>query len=125
MELVSPAGNLEKLEYAYLFGADAAYIGIKNFSLRAQAENFKKEEYNTIKNIKKKKKLYGALNIYFHDHDIGLLKKEIEYISKYPFDAPVSVKYVETLTLLLWNKKYVEIFIPLIPVPLFLSLTHP
>jgi len=36
MELLAPAGNIEKLYYAYKYGADAAYIGIKNFSLRGQ-----------------------------------------------------------------------------------------
>ena len=46
MELVSPAGNLEKLKYAYLYGADAVYIGIKDFSLRAQADNFQNDEYS-------------------------------------------------------------------------------
>ena len=39
MELLSPAGSIEKLAYAYRYGADAAYIGLPLFSLRAQAEN--------------------------------------------------------------------------------------
>ena len=49
MELVSPAGNIEKLRYAYAYGADAAYIGLKKFSLRVKADNFYGEEYNEIK----------------------------------------------------------------------------
>ena len=40
LELLSPAGNVEKLYYAYLYGADAAYIGLKKFSLRVKADNF-------------------------------------------------------------------------------------
>ena len=36
MELLSPAGNSQKLYYAYAYGADAAYIGLKQFSLRAK-----------------------------------------------------------------------------------------
>lgn len=40
MELVAPAGNLEKLKYAYTYGADAVYIGLKKFSLRIKADNF-------------------------------------------------------------------------------------
>ncbi|MCL2293802.1 MAG: U32 family peptidase [Spirochaetes bacterium] len=87
MELLSPAGSIEKLFYAYEYGADAAYIGLKNFSLRAKADNFRDDEYNEIKKIKKNKKLYAALNIYFHDSDIKLLEEEIEYISLYPIDA--------------------------------------
>ena len=87
MELLSPAGSIEKLFYAYEYGADAAYIGLKNFSLRAKADNFNDDEYNQIKKIKKDKKLYAALNIYFHDSDIKLLEKEVEYISLYPIDG--------------------------------------
>jgi len=87
MELLSPAGSIEKLYYAYEYGADAAYIGLKNFSLRAKADNFNSDEHLKILEIKKNKKLYAALNIYFHDRDIEQLEKDIEYISLYPIDA--------------------------------------
>ena len=40
VELLMPAGNLEKLKFALLYGADAVYIGGKILSLRAQASNF-------------------------------------------------------------------------------------
>ena len=39
-ELLAPAGNLEKLQMAVLYGADAVYLGASDFSLRAQAQNF-------------------------------------------------------------------------------------
>jgi putative protease len=87
MELLSPAGNLEKLRAVYLFGADAAYIGIRNFSLRQKADNFHQEEYDEIKKMKGDKKLYGALNIFFHHDDLKNLEEHIEYLSEYPFDA--------------------------------------
>ena len=87
MELLSPAGNIEKLYYAYEYGADAAYIGIKNFSLRAKADNFSSDEYEAIRRVKGNKKLYTALNIYFHDSDIRALEEESEYIHKYPLDG--------------------------------------
>jgi len=45
MELLSPAGNIEKLSYCYTYGADAAYIGLKKFSLRVKADNFYEDEY--------------------------------------------------------------------------------
>ena len=48
MELLSPAGNGEKLSYAYAYGADAAYIGLKKFSLRIKADNFYEDEYKKI-----------------------------------------------------------------------------
>lgn len=87
MELLSPAGNIEKLYYAYEYGADAAYIGIKNFSLRAKADNFSADEYEAIRKVKGNKKLYTALNIYFHDSDIETLEKESDYIHQYPLDG--------------------------------------
>ena len=87
MELLSPAGNIEKLYYAYEYGADAAYIVIKNFSLRAKADNFSADEYEAIRRVKGNKKLYTALNIYFHDSDIETLEKESDYIHQYPLDG--------------------------------------
>ncbi len=87
MELLAPAGNLEKLYYAYEYGADAAYIGIKNFSLRAKADNFYENEWEKIKEIKGDKKLFGALNIFFHNRDIKNLEENIDYFKMYPFDA--------------------------------------
>ena len=87
MEVLSPAGNVEKLKYAYIYGADAAYIGIRNFSLRQKADNFNENEYEVIRQIKGSKKLYGALNIYFHEGDLDNLERNLEYISRYPFDA--------------------------------------
>jgi putative protease len=87
VELVSPAGNLDKLKYAYLYGADAAYIGVRSFSLRARAENFNSDEYGKILRIKGSKKLYGALNIYFHQEDLKALEEQFDYLAHYPFDA--------------------------------------
>ncbi len=87
MELLSPAGNLEKLAYAYQYGADAAYIGIRSFSLRARADNFSAEEWRTIERIKGGRRLYGAMNIFFHNDALKELEKSVDYIARYPFDA--------------------------------------
>jgi putative protease len=87
MELLAPAGNAEKLYYAYTYGADAAYIGISNFSLRARAENFHEQQWRDIGKIKGDKKLYGALNIYFHNGDLAKLKESFDDIARYPLDA--------------------------------------
>ncbi|ULQ59286.1 U32 family peptidase [Brucepastera parasyntrophica] len=94
MELVSPAGNAEKLQYAWEYGADAAYIGLKNFSLRVKADNFHGREHEYITRIKadyaaagKPKKLFCALNITFHNDDIAKFLSEADYFRNYPFDA--------------------------------------
>ena len=73
MELLAPAGNTDKLRYAYQYGADAAYIGIDGFSLRAQADNFPLNSAAELRAIKGSKKLYGAFNIYCKDSDISRL----------------------------------------------------
>jgi U32 family peptidase len=86
-ELLAPAGNLEKLMAVYSYGADAAYIGTSNFSLRSRADNFAPEAISELVRIKGKKKLFGAINIYFHDADLEKLEESIADIAAYPFDA--------------------------------------
>ena len=94
MELVAPAGNLEKLTYAFQFGADSVYIGLKKFSLRVKADNFFDDEYKKIREIKEayakrgmKKKLLCAVNISFHQSDLRSLEENIAYFQQYPIDA--------------------------------------
>ena len=90
MELLSPAGNVEKLSYAYAYGADAAYIGLKRFSLRVKADNFYDDEYKKVTELKEKypgKRLHCALNISFHDKEIDALKNNLDYFKMYPIDA--------------------------------------
>ena len=90
MELLSPAGNVEKLYYAYAYGADAAYIGLKKFSLRVKADNFYEDEYKKVIELKEKfpgRRLHCALNISFHDEEIDALKANLDYFRQYPIDA--------------------------------------
>lgn len=87
MELLSPAGNIEKLATAYRYGADAAYIGLDQFSLRSRADNFSEAHYTEIEKIKGDKKLYCALNIFFHNQDIKNLEEKLERTEQFPFDA--------------------------------------
>jgi U32 family peptidase len=87
MELVAPAGNLEKLKYAYLYGADAAYIGLPGFSLRAQADNFALEDLPAAAALKNGKKLYGAFNIAFTDPDLAALEETLSAVPTGVFDA--------------------------------------
>jgi len=90
MELVAPAGNIDKLYYAYTYGADAVYIGLKGFSLRVQADNFYEDEYRKIAKLKKQypaKRLFCALNIMFHNRDMEHFAENVDYFRHYPIDA--------------------------------------
>lgn len=63
-ELLLPAGNLEKLEIAYLYGADAAYCGVPRFSLRARENDFTMEALDAGVTLARKlgKKIYFTVN---------------------------------------------------------------
>ena len=92
IELLSPAGDLEKLKIAYLYGADACYIGGQKYSLRANANNFSLEE---IKEAVKyahsiNKKLYVTVNIIFHNEELEGLKEYLKKLSEYNVDAIIS-----------------------------------
>ncbi len=71
-ELLAPAGSLEKLKTAFIYGADAVYIGGEKFSLRVAAENFTMEEM--AEGVKyahdRGKKVYLTANIIPHNVDI-------------------------------------------------------
>ena len=71
IELLAPAGDLERLKIALLYGADAVYLGGNLFSLRANAQNFTLEEIKEgvefAHNLNKK--VYVTVNIVFHTED--------------------------------------------------------
>ena len=72
LELLAPAGNFSKLKTAIYYGADAVYVGGKNFSLRAYANNFTNEELlEAVKYVHSKgKKIYVTVNIFGRNDDI-------------------------------------------------------
>jgi putative protease len=83
IELLAPAGNMEKLRMAIIYGADAVYIGGEKFGLRASAGNFDMEEIKeAVKFVhENKKRLFVTVNIIPHNEDfIGLPEylKELE-----------------------------------------------
>ena len=70
-ELLAPAGNLEKLKMALIYGADAVFMGGKAFGLRAFGGNFSDEELKEGVNFahNMNKKVYVTINIYAHNND--------------------------------------------------------
>ncbi len=75
-ELLAPAGNLEKLETAFSFGADAVYIGNWIFGLRKFADNFTLRQMEMGINLANRlgKKVYVVLNGFAHDEDLEALR---------------------------------------------------
>jgi len=71
-ELLAPAGNLEKLEMAVRFGADAVYLGGQSFSLRAGADNFSLAEMKRGISFahENSARVYVAVNIFAHNEDL-------------------------------------------------------
>lgn len=80
-ELLAPAGNLSRLKVAIRFGADAVFIGGKDFSLRANAKNFSIEDMRegVLFANQHGAKIYVTSNIFAHENDF---KDYIEYIQK-------------------------------------------
>ena len=89
VELLAPAGNLEKLKFAFLYGADACYIGGRNYSLRANAKNFSIEEIQEAVKYAHNlnKKVYVTVNIVFHNEDIKGVKEYLIALSEAKVDA--------------------------------------
>ncbi len=89
IELLAPAGDLEKLKTAIIYGADAVYFGGELFSLRAGAGNLSIDEIAEAMDFihMNGRKGYMTINIYPHNSDISLLRDYISKIAKLPIDA--------------------------------------
>lgn len=89
IELLAPAGDLERLKVTLLYGADAVYLGGRKLGLRANATNFTKEELEEGCRFahKLKKKVYVTLNIFFHDSDREDIDSYIEELVNCGVDA--------------------------------------
>lgn len=106
VELLLPAGNLEKLKYAVKYGADAVYLGVVDFSLRAM----RKGEIITLENLKSAvdlahllgAKAYLTLNIFAFNSDIKHLEECMDIIK----DANPDAVLVSDFGILRLLKKY-------------------
>lgn len=102
IELLSPAGDLERLKVTLLYGADACYIGGYKYGLRANAVNFSideiKEACKFAHNLGKK--VYLTMNMVFHNEDYEEVKDYIKEVVESGIDAFILselnlVKYIK------------------------------
>lgn len=91
IELLAPAGNFSKLKTAYYFGADAAYAGGKEFSLRSFADNFSREELAQAVKLAHglNKKLYITANVFAKNSDFSMLSDYFRYLQEINVDAAI------------------------------------
>ena len=89
MEILSPAGNMEKLKTALYFGADAVYLAGKSFGLRAFAGNFTNEELAEAVKLTHEsgKKIYVTVNIVAKNSDFEGLEEYLLFLNKIGVDA--------------------------------------
>ncbi|MEG0025722.1 MAG: U32 family peptidase [Bacilli bacterium] len=110
-ELLAPAGDLERLKWAVLYGADAVYVGGKTFSLRANAKNF------TLDDLKQgvaythhhHKKIYVTINIVLHNTGLKPLIDYLKQLEKIKIDAII----VSDPTIIKLAKQYTNLEIHL------------
>ena len=88
-ELLAPAGNMEKLKMALIYGADAVYLGGKAFGLRAFGGNFDYDELKEAVDFAHKlgRKVYVTVNIFPHNSDMEKLPEYLAYLNEIKVDA--------------------------------------
>ena len=90
-EVLAPAGSLDKLKIAILYGANAVYVGGQKFGLRTAAENFTLEELAEGMNFAHERgaKVYVVLNSFLHDKDLIELPEFVKYLEEIGTDAVI------------------------------------
>lgn len=91
-ELLAPAGDLERLKIAFLYGADAVYVGGDLFSLRANADNFSLDELKEGVTFAHDlgKKLYVTVNIVMHNKEVNHILDYLLELDKIGVDAIIA-----------------------------------
>jgi putative protease len=89
IELLAPAGDIERGKIAINFGADAIYLGAQLFSLRSRASNFTYKNLHEICKLvhKQKKRIYLVTNIFCHNNDTNEFENFIKKIKNFGIDA--------------------------------------
>ena len=90
-ELLSPAGNFEKLKAALQYGADAVYLAGLRFGMRSAADNFGDEELSEAVRYThaRGKKLYLTLNTMPHGNEYPALRQFLQTVKDYGIDAMI------------------------------------
>lgn len=90
-ELLAPAGDLEKLKMAIVYGADAVYLGGEEFGLRKASKNFTLEDIEEGIRFahKRNKKVYVTLNIIPHNEDLIGLDEYVSELEKIGVDGVI------------------------------------
>ena len=88
-ELLAPAGNMEKLKMAFLYGADAVYLGGEAYGLRAQGGNFSREELAEAARFahERGRRIYVTVNVYPHNEEFSALPGYLRYLQSIGADA--------------------------------------
>lgn len=88
-EVLSPAGDLERLKWALIYGADAVYFGGYDYSLRANANNFSVDDIKEAVEFAHGlgKRVYVTVNILFHNEDLNGLDEYLITLDKLGIDA--------------------------------------
>ncbi len=90
-ELLAPAGNYDKMQTAFNFGADAVYLGGKQFSLRTFADNFTIEQLKSAVQFAHalNKRIYVTANIYARNNDFNTLIDYFQALQQIGVDAVI------------------------------------
>lgn len=90
-EVLAPAGSLDKLKIAVLYGANAVYAGGQKFGLRTAAENFTLDELREGVNFAHEhdSKVYVVLNSFLHDKDLAELPDFVKFLEEIAVDAVI------------------------------------
>ena len=88
-ELLLPAGDLNRLKFAFLYGADAVYIGGEYYSLRANANNFTLDEIKEGVAFahERNKKVYVTVNMIMHNEDLKGLDEYLKSLDEIGIDS--------------------------------------
>ena len=97
LELLSPAGNMEKLKVAFKFGADACYLAGKKFGLRAFSGNFDEKELNEILNALESGDYNDLYDSVFYEQIIRPFKQKYKKSFSYDYGATKGVIIFEEL----------------------------